>query len=76
MLVAQAQWLPQYADEIPRAKERLAAHERKGTRVKVRETVGAARLRTKTVDEMAASKSETRKTAGQTDRGKMTANAG
>lgn len=38
MLVAQAEWLPQYADAIPAAKERLA----KGT-VKTREWKGAAR---------------------------------
>ncbi len=38
MLVAQAEWLPQYADAIPAAKERLA----KGT-VKTREWAGAAR---------------------------------
>lgn len=69
MRVAQAQWLPQYADEIPRAHERLAAHDRNGTRVKLRKTDGAARLKTKTIDEMAAAKSETRAMAGQTDRG-------
>lgn len=38
MLVAQAEWLPQYADAIPAAKERLA----RGT-VKTREWAGAAR---------------------------------
>ena len=38
MLVAQAEWLPQYADAIPAAKERLA----KGT-VKTRDWAGAAR---------------------------------
>ncbi len=34
MLVAQAEWLPQYADEIPLAKARLAQAEADGTRVK------------------------------------------
>jgi alpha-galactosidase len=38
MLVAQAQWLPQYADAIPAARERLA----RGT-VKTKEWSGAAR---------------------------------
>ena len=42
MLVVQAQWLPQYAAEIKPAKERLAAHKRKGTRVALSNTKGAA----------------------------------
>ncbi len=56
MLAAQAQWLPQYAREIPKAKERLAEHERKGTRVRLVKTEGAARLHTKTVEEIAKAK--------------------
>ena len=36
MLVAQAEWLPQYKDEIPRAAARLAEAEANGTRVKLR----------------------------------------
>lgn len=42
MLLAQAQWLPQYAGVIPDARERLAAHERNGTRVKLLPAEGAA----------------------------------
>lgn len=34
MLVAQAAWLPQYAAHIDAAKQRLADHEKNGTRVK------------------------------------------
>ncbi len=34
MLVAQAEWLPQYSDAIPVAKVRLDAHVAAGTRVK------------------------------------------
>ena len=49
MLVAQAQWLPQYAAEIPAAKARLEEAERSGKRVKLVETQGAARLHTKSV---------------------------
>jgi alpha-galactosidase len=49
MLVGQAQWLPQYAGEIAGARKRLADHDRNSTRVKLRETSGAARLHTKTV---------------------------
>lgn len=47
MVVAQAEWLPQYAEAIPGAKERLA----KGT-VKTREWEGAARLKTRSVAEL------------------------
>lgn len=53
MLVAQAQWLPNYAGEIEAARSRLEAHEANGTRVKLRQTEGAARLHTRTVEEMA-----------------------
>jgi len=75
MLVAQAPWLPQYADEIPLAKARLEAHERSGTRVKRIETQGAARLRTKTVEEMQRAAEEARANAQAADKGKMTAAA-
>jgi alpha-galactosidase len=54
MLVAQAQWLPNYAPEaIEAARARLAAHVAHGTRVKLSQTEGAARLHTRTVEEMA-----------------------
>ncbi|MCL2641065.1 MAG: alpha-galactosidase [Phycisphaerales bacterium] len=45
MLVAQQRWLPNYAAaEFKAAAARLAAHEKAGTRVKLQETKGAARL--------------------------------
>ena len=47
MLVAQAQWLPQYADAIPQAKERLASEKPLGTK----STAGAARLKPKERDD-------------------------
>jgi len=47
MVVAGADWLPQYADEVPAAKERLA----KGT-VKTREWDGAARQKVRDISEM------------------------
>jgi len=47
MLVAQAPWLPQYADAIPAARERVA----KST-VKTREWDGAARKRVRSVEEL------------------------
>src|SRR5690606_21137847 len=53
MLVAQAQWLPQYAGEIGAAQARLDEAERNGTRVKTVDYRGAARLETKSVEQMA-----------------------
>jgi alpha-galactosidase len=72
MLVAQAEWLPQYAAEIPAAKARLAEAERCGTRVKTVQTQGAARLHTKTVAEMTADRAAARANADAADKGKMT----
>src|SRR5260370_5715705 len=54
MLVAQAKWLPQYKDQIPAAAQRLVDAEKKGTRVKLQSTKGAARLKVKSVEEFAA----------------------
>ena len=51
LLVAQAQWLPQYAHAIPAAKERL-----KTPKVKTREWAGAARLEVRGVEELRATK--------------------
>jgi len=48
MLVAQAQWLPQYKREIPKAKKRLASERRLG----VHGVKGAARLKTRTAAEL------------------------
>ncbi len=73
MLVAQAAWLPQYKDEVPHARQRLDAAVRNGTRVKLQNTQGAARLHTKTVEEMALNRSEARSNAAAADKGKMTA---
>jgi len=74
LLVAQAKWLPQFADAIPAAEARLKAAEADGTRVKLVETEGAARLHTKTVEEMKQSKEEARANAAAADKGKMTVN--
>jgi alpha-galactosidase len=75
LLVAQAEWLPQYRDEVPRAAARLAAAERDGTRVRLRETRGAARVPTKSVADMARDKAAARATAAAADKGQMTRNA-
>jgi alpha-galactosidase len=72
MLVAQAQWLPQYAGEVPKAQARLAEAEQNGTRVKLRETRGAARIEIKSVEELAKDKAAARANAAAADKGKMT----
>jgi alpha-galactosidase/6-phospho-beta-glucosidase family protein len=72
MLVEQARWLPQYADDVPAARERLLAAERDGTRVKTVVTEGAARLHTKSVDEMAADRERARANAAAADKAGMT----
>lgn len=75
MLVAQAEWLPQYAKSIAGAKARLERAERHGTRVHLEKTEGAARLHTKSVEEMSRDAQEARDNAQAADKGKMTANA-
>lgn len=72
MLVAQAEWLPQYRDEIPRARQRLLDAERSGTRVRLRDIRGAARINIKSVEEMAQQAAEARANAAAADKGKMT----
>jgi alpha-galactosidase len=72
MLVAQSQWLPQYATQIPAAQARLSEAERTGKRVKLVETQGAARLPTKTVEEMAADREAAKANAAAADKGKLT----
>jgi alpha-galactosidase len=57
LLVAQAQWLPNYVPaEIEAARQRLAQAEANGTRVKLRQTDGAARLKVRSVSELAAAR--------------------
>jgi alpha-galactosidase len=65
MLVAQEQWLPQYTKAIAGAKERLS----KGNLIPTKEGYqGAARLHTKTIEEMAADKEAARKNAAAADK--------
>ena len=54
MLVAQAQWLPQYAHAVPAAKERM-----KNPKVETREWAGAARQKIRSVEEMRNAKQTT-----------------
>ncbi|WP_395678796.1 alpha-glucosidase/alpha-galactosidase [Inquilinus sp.] len=51
LLVAQAEWLPQYADAVPAARERLARR-----RIPTRGSAGAARLSVRGVDELRAAR--------------------
>ena len=51
MVVAQADWLPQYADALPAAKERLA----RGT-VKTRDWEGVARREVRSIEQLRADK--------------------
>lgn len=69
LLIAEEQWLPQYADEIAKAKERIAQAKADGTFIPTKEDYkGAARLHTKTVEEMALAKEEARKNAAEADK--------
>jgi alpha-galactosidase len=72
MLIAQAEWLPQYQAALPAARQRLAEAEAQGTRVRLRATPGAARLRTRSVEELQADRAEARANAAAADKGKMT----
>lgn len=72
LLVAQSKWLPQYQDQIPAAAARLEAAVANGTRVKLRDTKGAARLEVKSVEQMASDKEAARANASAADKGKMT----
>ena len=70
MLIEEAEWLPQYAQEIERAKARWAEAEKAGRLIPPIITQGAARLHTKTVEEMAADKEAARKNAAEADKAK------
>ena len=65
MLVAGEQWLPQYKEAIEAAKGRLSG----GKLIPTKDGyAGAARLHTKTVDEMAADREKATKQAGEADK--------
>ena len=71
MLVAQAKWLPQWAAEIPAARKRLASAPRLG----LRDSEGAARLPTRTVEEMQQERDLVRAQAMAADKANMTGDA-
>ena len=60
MVVAQAQWLPQYADAVPAAKERLSR-----ATVKTREWAGVARRPVRSIEELRAEKEAKRNQAAE-----------
>lgn len=71
-LIEQAHWLPQYADEIAKSKVRMAERKANGTFIDAkRDYKGAARLHTKTVDEMKANAEKARADAAKTDKTKL-----
>lgn len=71
MLCAQAEWLPQYANEIPAAKARLEAHERNATRVRIQHTRGAARREIQTIEELAADSAAASALSASADKGHL-----
>jgi len=66
MLIAQEQWLPQYADSIAAAKVRMNS----GNLIPTKDYEGAARLHTKSVEEMKLNRDEANKNAGESDKAK------
>lgn len=71
MLIAEEQWLPQYADAIAKAKARMEEARRNGTLLPTREGYrGAARLHTKTVEEMRENREEATRNAAEADKSK------
>lgn len=73
MLVAQKRWLPQYHAAARAAALSLKNHQRKGTRARLKKTRGAARVKTRSIREMARDKAAARANAAAADKGKMTA---
>lgn len=72
MLVAEAEWLPQYGPAIAAARERLERGDLLPTRSGYR---GAARLAVKTVEEMQQDREAANRNAGEADKGKERAKA-
>ncbi len=74
MVVAQAQWLPQYraSGEVQKAARRLDEAVANGTRVRLRSTEGAARVHSKSINEMDSDREEATANASAADKGKMT----
>ena len=69
MLIEEAQWLPQYTEEIERAKQRMAERKANGMYIAPRDYKGI-RVPEKTVEEMRNNQEEARKNAAETDKAK------
>ena len=68
MLVAQRQWLPQYAAAIAAAEDRLDKNRSDGTLIPTRDGfAGSNRLPVKSIDEIAADQQAASRKAGKTD---------
>ncbi|SFL42763.1 alpha-galactosidase [Gracilibacillus orientalis] len=65
MLVAQQEWLPQYKEQIVEAEKRLVEEEQ----IPTKDYQGAARLKVKSVTEMAKDREAAVKNAGEADKG-------
>ncbi|NIK70040.1 alpha-glucosidase/alpha-galactosidase [Paenibacillus sp. BK720] len=73
MLVAQAKWLPQYTEAIAAAEERLAS----GNLLPTRENYqGAARLKTKSIEELSQDREAATRNAIESDKAKERPAAG
>ena len=71
MLIAQEEWLPQYAEEIAKAKVRMEEGRKNGTLLPTKEGYqGAARVHTKTVEEMKQDREAATKNAAEADKSK------
>ena len=69
MLIEEAKWLPQYAEEIEKAKMRMTRRHEGGTFIPPKDYKGI-RLPEKTIEEMRSNKEEARKNAAETDTAK------
>jgi len=67
MLVACEEWLPQYKEEIEKAKKRLSSD----SFIPPKDFNGAVRIKTKTVEEMAIDKEKARKVAAAAEKAGM-----
>jgi len=68
MIIAQAQWLPQFRDAVPAARKRLEAAKKAGDYRGTHGTVGACREKIKSVAEMRKQAAKTRAQAAATDK--------
>lgn len=69
MLIAESKWLPQYAEEVERAKKRMQQRKADGTFIAPRDYKGI-RLQEKTIEEMRQNKEAARSNAAEADKAK------